>query len=227
MRKIVINIFITIALGTASIAVLTSCSTTQKSTQSPRTVIEQLLISEAVIRSLPRQPENLLPIPRGSYVVLNTSALTIDQALLQQILAGWLGQQGYLIQKDEKNATHRIDVIVEALGTELAGAFVGMPPVQSALIPFALPELSLYKSQRQAGYVKFHLNIFEIPAGRYVGSTSNFLADSYYNNYTVLFLISFTSTDLVSPPQFGIYLRKPLNISPTQKEGLAKPETGK
>ena len=78
-------------------------------------------------------------------MILNTSGLTTDQTLLQQVLTGWLGQQGYLVQKDEKNATHRIDVIVGALGTELAGAFVGMPPIQSVLIPFALPELSLYK----------------------------------------------------------------------------------
>ena len=222
-----INALKILALCTASIGLMAGCTTTQKSTQSPRTTIEQLLISEAVIRSLPRQPENPLPIPPGSSVVLNTSGLTTDQTLLQQVLAGWLGQHGYLIQKDEKNAAYRIDVIIGALGTELEGTFVGMPPIQSVLIPFSLPELSLYKSQNQTGYIKFHMNIFEIPAGRFAGSTSNFLADSYYNNYTVLFAISFTSTDLVSPPQLGTLLRKPLNTPGTQGEELAKPGTGK
>lgn len=224
---IIINAFKILLLGAFSIAVLTGCSTMQKTTQSPRTAVEQLLISETVIRSLPPQPENFLPILQRSNIVLNTSGLTTDQTLLQQILTGWLGQQGYLIQKDEKNATHRIDVIVEALGTELAGAFVGMPPVQSSLLPFALPELALYKSQRQTGYIKFHMNIFEIPAGRFVGATSDFLADSYYNNYTVLFVIAFTSTDLPSPPQFGIHLRKLLNAPAAQRDELARPGTGK
>jgi hypothetical protein len=219
----IINALKIVALSTASFAVLTGCTTTQKSTQSPRTVIEQLLISEAAIRSLPRQTESPLPIPPGSNVVLNTSALTTDQTLLLQILTGWMGQQGYLVQKDEKNATYRVDVIVGALGTELAGSFIGMPPIQSVLIPFSLPELSLYKSQNQTGYIKFHMNIFEIPAGKFVGSTSDFRADSYYNNYTVLFAISFTSTDLVSPPQLGTLLRKPLKAPNIQTEELVKP----
>ncbi len=218
-----ISAFKIMALSTIFIVVLTGCSTTQKSTQSPRTVIEQLLISEAAIRSLPRHPESLLPIPRGSNVVLTTSGLTTDQTLLQQILTGWMGQQGYLVQKDEKNAAYRIDVIIGALGTELNGAFIGMPPIQSVLIPFSLPELSLYKSQNQTGYIKFHMNIFEIPAGKFVGSTSDFRADSYYNNYTVFFAISFTSTDLVSPPQLGTLLRKPLKTPDIQTDKLVKP----
>jgi len=222
-----INAFKIMALCTAFAGLMAGCSTTQRNTQSPRTSVEQLLISEAVIRSLPRQPESPLPIPQGSNVILNTSGLTTDQALLQQVLTGWLGQQGYLVQKDEKNATHRIDVIVGALGTELGGTFVGMPPLQSQFIPFALPELSLYKSQHQTGYVKFHMNIFEIPAGRFAGSTPAFLADSYYNNYTVLFIISFTSTDLVSPPQLGTFLRKPLNTPETQGEDMTKAGSGK
>ncbi|MEO7464032.1 MAG: hypothetical protein ABIV42_00985 [Nitrosospira sp.] len=225
--KAMINAFKIMVLTTVSIALLTGCSATQKSTQSPRTAIEQLLISEAVIRSLPRQPESPLPIPPGSSVVLNTSGLTPDQTILQPILAGWLGQHGYLIPKDEKNAAYRIDVIIGALGTELEGIFFGMPPIQSVLIPFSLPELSLFKSQSQTGYIKFHMNIFEIPAGRFAGSTSNFLADSYYNNYTVLFAISFTSTDLVSVPQLGAFRRKPLNSRDKQGEGMAKPETEK
>ncbi len=227
MMRQIINSFTIIALCMAFTGLMTGCSTTQRNTQSPRTSVEQLLISEAVIRSLPRQPESPLPIPQGSNVILNTSGLTTDQTLLQQVLTGWLGQQGYLIRKDEKNATHRIDVIVGALGTKLGGTFVGMPPLQSQLIPFALPELSFYKSQHQTGYVKYHMNIFEIPAGRFAGSTPAFLADSYYNNYTVLFIISFTSTDLVSPPQLGTFLRKPLNTPETQGEDMTKAGPGK
>ncbi|MDQ3186008.1 MAG: hypothetical protein M3Q16_06010 [Pseudomonadota bacterium] len=137
-------------------------------------------------------------------------------------MAGWLGQQGYFAQRDEKNATHRISVIVEALGTELGGTFVGMPPVQSLLIPFSLPELSLYKAQHQTGYVKFHMNVFEIQTGRLVGSTPAYLGDSYYNDYTVLFLLSFISTSLISPPQLGSFRRKPLNTPGTQMEDDAK-----
>ncbi|TFH12811.1 MAG: hypothetical protein E4H07_00585 [Nitrosomonadales bacterium] len=211
------KVFKIAALCAVFITFLMGCSTI-RTTQSPRTAVEQLLISEAVIRSLPSKSDESLPIPPGSKVILNTSGLTKDQTLLQQVLTGWLGQHGYLVQKDEKNAIYRIDVIVMALGTELGGDFVGLPPIQSTFIPFSLPELAFYKSAYQTGYVKFNMNIFEMLTGKFVGSTSTFLADSYYNNYTILFLYSFTSTDLISPPQLGSFRRDSLNAIDTQSE---------
>ncbi|SCX88114.1 hypothetical protein SAMN05216420_101203 [Nitrosospira sp. Nl5] len=215
-----------LVLSTIVIGLTTGCSSTHRASHSARTATEQLLISEAIIRSLPREPNGPLPISKDSKIILDISGLTPDQSLLQQVLTGWLGQQGYLVQKEEKNATHRISVIVGALGTELAGTFFGMPPVQSVLIPFSLPELSLYKAQHQVGYVKFHMNIFEIPEGRLVGSTPTFLADTYYSDYTVLFLLSFTSTDLIAPPQTGSFHRNPLNALDIRMEE-AKFWTGK
>ncbi|ARO88408.1 hypothetical protein EBAPG3_011845 [Nitrosospira lacus] len=223
-----INILKILTVGAVSIALLTGCSTTHKATQSARTPIEQLLISEAAIRSASPTPERPLPIPKGANVILTTSGLNTDQVILQQVLTGWLGQQGYLVvQKDDKNATHRIDVIIGSLGTELSGTFIGMPPIQSTLIPFSLPELAFYKSQYQTGYAKFYMNIFEMPSGKFVGSTSPFLADAYYNDYTIFFIFAFTSTDLTSPPELGSLYRKPLNPPPSQNEYETKPRTVK
>ena len=216
------------ALGAVSIVLLTGCSTTHKTTQSARTPIEQLLISEAAIRSASPTPERPLPIPKGANVILTTSGLNTDQVILQQVLTGWLGQQGYLVvQKEDKNATHRIDVIVGSLGTEVSGTFIGMPPVQSSLIPFSLPELAFYKSQYQTGYAKFYMNIFELPSGKFIGSTPPFLADAYYNDYTVLFIFAFTSTDHTAAPELGSLYRKPLNPPPAQSEYGTKPATVK
>lgn len=212
------NTFKAIVFCTVSIIFLMSCSTTPRTTDSSRTAIEQLLISEAVTQSLPKKYDESLPIPIGSKLSLNTSSLTKDQAQLQLILTGWLGRQGYLVQKDENNATYRVDVIVEALGTESARMFFGIPPIQSQLIPFSLPELALYKSQYQTGYVKFNMNIFERTTGKFIGSTSNFLADSYHNNYTILFLVTYTLTDLTSPPQLGSFNRESLNSENIQSD---------
>jgi hypothetical protein len=206
------NIFGMLALGAVSLLLASGCSTTQRFTQSARTATEQLLISEAVTRSLPREPRGLLPMPPGSSVLLDSSGFGgggPDQTLLQQMLIAWLGKQGYLIQTDASKASYRVNVVVEALGTEFGGNFAGMPPVQSQLLPFSLPELALFKSQYQTGYAKFHMNIYELPGGRLAGSTPAFMADSYYNNYTILFLISFTSTDLPQPAEIGPFRTSP------------------
>ena len=212
-----------ILICSASITFLVGCSTTQRTTQSKRTAVEQLLISESIIRSLPKKSNTPLPIPSGSTVTLNTSGhkdrpdLTPDHDLLQEILAGWLGQQGYLIQKDKENATYRADVIVSAIGTEENATFVGLPPINSQIIPFSLPELAIYKSQNQTGYVKFNMNFFEVLTGKFVGSSSNFIADSYHNYHTALLLFTFSTTNLMSPPQLGFF-RKPHNTGDIESE---------
>lgn len=208
-----------IIICSVSVVFLIGCSTTSRTTNSSRTTVEQLLISEAVTRSLSDKSDKTLPIPAGSKLSLNTSSLTEDKTLLQEVLTGWLGQQGYLVQKDEKNATYRVDVIVGALGTEAGGTFFGLPPIQSQIIPFSLSELAFYKSENQTGYVKFKMNVFEITTGKFIGSMSNFLADSYYNNYTIFLVFSYTSTDLMSPPQLGYFFRsKPQNAEEIQSE---------
>lgn len=199
------------AILMAGITVLAGCSSTQKITQSQRTAVEQLLISEAVLRSLPSEPERVIPIPLGSSVVLDTSSISIaagsssDQLLLQKVLAGWLGHHGYLVQKQEDNAAYRISVIVNALGTELGGNFFGMPSARSEIIPISIPELALYKGQYQTGYVQFYMDISELPSGAFVRSTPTFLGETYYNDYTLLLLFSFKTTDLKYPPQVGWY----------------------
>ncbi|MEO8995886.1 MAG: hypothetical protein ABI284_00390, partial [Nitrosospira sp.] len=159
----IIGLLKKMAVSVACIGLAAGCSTTQRTTQSSRTAIEQLLISEAVLRSLPAEPQGMLSIPSGSSVILNTAGISPDQDLLQQILVGWLGKQGLAVQQDEKDATYRINVIVNAMGTEFGSDFFGMPPSSSQFIPISLPELAIYKAQFQTGYVKFYLDIFKLP----------------------------------------------------------------
>ena len=194
-----------ICLGVVCTGLLTACSTTQKITNSARSATEQLLISEAVMRSLPKQSDSPLPIPQGSNVKLDIAGISADKDIVRDAVVRWLGQHGYTVQDGLDNTTHRINIVVGSVGTELANTFFGIPPVQGSLIPISLPELSFYKAEYQTGYVNFHLDIFELPSGQYIGSSLPFVANTFYNAYTVLFLFSFKKTDLVSPPKMGTY----------------------
>jgi hypothetical protein len=89
---------------------------------------------------------------------------------------------------------------VQAFGTEQGETFFGMPPVQSVILPFALPELTLFKLQNQMAYMRCSFDIFESATGRHVRSTPWYVGSSYYNQYTILFFIYFRTTDLVLPP---------------------------
>lgn len=192
-----------LCLSVALAGLLSACSSTQKITNSARTATEQLLITESVIRSLPKQRDMPFPIPRGSAIKLDITGISADKDVVKDIVAGWLGLHGYVVQDD--NASHRINIVVSSTGTELGTTFFGIPPVQASLIPISLPELALYKAENQTGYTRFHFDIFELPSGQFLASSSPFIADTFYNAYTVLFLFTFNKTDLVSPPQTGTF----------------------
>jgi hypothetical protein len=200
------------------LGLISACSTTQKQTQTARSAIEQLLLSEAIARSLPQKIDPPLPIPDNANVKLDISGSSIDKDIMRQIIAGWLGERGYIVQDEGEKATHRIHVVTGSLGTESGNAFFGMPPVQAALIPIALPELALYKAVYQTGYVKFYFNISEFPSGRFIQSTPPYFAETYYNDYTILTLFSFVKTDLLSPPQLGSFRESFMRTQTRQRD---------
>ena len=157
---------LTLMAGFPVLMLLASCSTMHSATQSQKAAIEQLLISEAVLRSLPQDANDIIAIPQGARVAIDTSGVSADQIFLQKTLAGWLGQQGYAIQKNEDKADYRISVIVRSLGTELATVFLVCRPSRASLSLFPCPNWRLYKAQYQTGYAKFHMDIFELPEAR-------------------------------------------------------------
>lgn len=98
----------------------------------PLTPTEQLLYSEAIQRGL----KNLhVGIPEGTPITLEMSGLWVDQSLhgdvidghMKNVVAGWLGQQGLIIRKEEKDAIYRARLIIESLGTTQRVRMVGMP----------------------------------------------------------------------------------------------------
>lgn len=114
-----------LSLGLLVTGVLVGCTTTQKITSSARTTTEQLLISEALKRSLPKQTNAPLPIPQGSVVKLDVIGLTGDKDIVKGAVAGWLGQHGYIAQ--DEPAAYRMNIMVDSIGTEQANTFFGIP----------------------------------------------------------------------------------------------------
>lgn len=185
------------------LGLLSACSTTQTTTQTRRTAIEQLLLSQAVTRSFSERVKTVyqLPLPFGSKVALDTTGISKDINIVDEIIGGWLGRQGYVLVKSE-NAEYGVTIIVNSLGTEYGETFFGIPPTKGSLIPIAFPELSIYKSQNQMGYINFHFNIIELPSGRFIQTTPSYFAETFYNDYTIMFLFGFNKTDLTNPPDF-------------------------
>ncbi|MEO8327068.1 MAG: hypothetical protein ABI618_14525 [Nitrospirota bacterium] len=110
------------------------------------TAIEQYLMTQAVDRSLNNENATPLPLQPGETITLDTTDLTVEKRVFIGALGQWLGEQGFILTPEAKHANYRIQVLIQKLGTEQSQSFFGMPPVQSVLLPFALPEITLYKA---------------------------------------------------------------------------------
>ena len=189
---------------------LLGCSATRETSKSPRTTIEQLLISQSIDRALTVAPDFIAP--KGSATVevaglnydkrfagdLVVDASNYDKMFAKDLVVEWLRQQGWQITAT--GGTYVVHLIIYALGTEQENSFLGLPPASSTLIPISLPELALYKASRQRGYARFSLTVSERPSERLITSTPVMEGDVYFNQYTVLFAFTFHTTDIAPPP---------------------------
>jgi hypothetical protein len=196
---------------------LTGCAIEQEISRTPRTAVEQLLLTSAVERAL----TNLtLTLPLNADLHLEVSGFYIDRSrltmrdqtsgvvqdptvdflLVKDSVAVSLGRMGYRIRRREDQPAYLVKISIESMGTMQGLTFVGMPPIQSVIIPFALPELTLYKRQTQVGYARLHLDAFDNVTGEYKGSSATIIGRTYYDQYTALFYIIWVDTDLTAAP---------------------------
>jgi hypothetical protein len=184
---------------------VSGCAFSRTPSQTVRTATEQLLLSQAIERSL---HDLSVPLAEGSTVMIETVGFAVpptafipsDLNYARDTVAGRLGQLGFRIHPKDEESRYIVRVLVQSLGTVQGEAFLGMPPVQSVIVPIALPELTLYKAQRQSVYMRYSIDIYEAATGRFIRSTPWYTGSSYYNQYTFLFLFKYNSTDLILPP---------------------------
>ncbi|HEU4685361.1 MAG TPA: hypothetical protein VFS39_12730 [Nitrospira sp.] len=180
---------------------LAGCNMTTGLVSSPRTPVEQLLLTQSLLRSL----DNVsLPLRPGESVAVETAWAPThadfagDRLYAEAVLISWLARRGAVIARE--HPTYRIRVLLHAFGLEKNHAFFGIPAIQSLVVPFALPEFTLYQKIHDRGYTRLSLDIMDEGTGRLVAAPSPVEATVYYVRYTVLFVFSWKSTDLIPPP---------------------------
>jgi hypothetical protein len=187
------------------LCVFSACMVPTSKPTDPLTPTEQLLFSQAIQRGL---KDVDVEIPKGTPITLEASGLRVDQSLhgdvihqhMKNVVAGWLGQQGLLIREEEKDATYRVHLILESLGTTQRIKMFGLQAASPALLPIAIPELALYKRLRNQGYVRLYFDIFEMDTGRLIRSTEPRIGSVTETAYTVFFFIRWRDTDMDLPP---------------------------
>jgi hypothetical protein len=202
-----------------------SCALPREITKTPRSAIEQLLLGEAVDRSL---RDIAIPVPLESPLFMEVTGLqpamfaplglpsssgpntpsvrsevitpSLDLIFVKDLVAARLGSLGYRLLKNEEEAVYLVRVVVQSFGTSQSSSFFGLPPVQSVIIPFSLPQLTLYQSLYQNGFIRYSLHVIERATGRLYHSTPWYHHATFHDQYTILFFMTFRRTDLTDPP---------------------------
>ena len=186
-----------------------ACTSPREITRTARSAIEQLLLAEAVNRSLldvtlplsidePLYMEvsglqlgyltPLVPLPsvsssgEASTTTSSTSGYFSpagDLAFVKDAVSGHLSVLGYRLAKREEDASDLVRVVVHSFGTS---------------------QSIVYQHLAQDGYIRYGVQVIERPSGRLYYSTPWHSHRTYHDQYTFLFFFTFRVTDLEEAP---------------------------
>lgn len=198
---------------------IAGCAMPREITKTPRSAIEQLLLAEALHRSL---LDIAIPVPLEATLFMEVTGLqqgvfapsglngpsgpialitpSLDLIFIKDLVATRLSSMGHRILKNEQDARYVIQIVVESFGTNQSSSFFGLPAIQSVVIPFSLPQLALYQNLSQVGFIRYSLNVIERTTGLLFHSTPWYQHSTFHDQYTVLFFFTFRRTDLVEAP---------------------------
>ncbi|HJT19678.1 MAG TPA: hypothetical protein VJ746_04360 [Nitrospira sp.] len=166
------------------------CHMTSGLVSSPRTPVEQLLLTQSLFRGL---DDAALPLKPGDSIAVETAwppthqDFAGDKTYAEAVLVSWMVKKGAIIGRERP--LYRFRVLLHAFGLERQESFVG--------IPFLV---TLYRKIHDRSYARLSFDIIDESSGRLVSSPSPVEASVYFKRYILFFLFSWTSTDLIPPP---------------------------
>jgi hypothetical protein len=185
-------------LGEVGLAVLTlllaGCTQTEL-TRPKRAASEQLLISTAADRAL-AQADLSMVNGKKIYVEKAYYDSSDREYVLGEVRDLISMRGGFLVQKIED-----AELVVEprsgALSIDSTSSLIGLPSTPTP-IPFAgavqIPEVALYKSEKQFSIAKIALLAYERDSGRHVASSGPLIGRANIKYYKFLGFISFNKT---------------------------------
>lgn len=147
---------------------LAGCATRTVS-NTPRTAIEQMLLSTAIDTALKKFE---LPELNGKKVHVDFTNLTgYDAEYMKVAVRARFAEIGATLSNEPDQAEYIAEVASGCLGTEYKSFLIGIPsiPVPGSTVPF--PEASLFRKVEQTGIIKFLV---------FVHTNGNFVALNQY-----------------------------------------------
>jgi hypothetical protein len=171
----------------------------------PRTATQQILVTEAIDRSL-----NGLDWPdlTGKSVVVYTGApgqgfgtpsQSIDENYLLKATEGMVVKNGGRIVSRAKDADYKLYLLAGALGIDQSKRFLGVEGTSGGFIPVRIPELALYKRSHQNGIAKTELVLSDRRSGGIVHQSGPVYGKTFQTTRVTFFVFRKRTTDTTRP----------------------------
>ncbi len=189
--------FFAIGLCGMFVALVISGCTQTILTAPQRSATEQLLLSTAADRAI--ESTNLTMFA-GKKVFMDTSYFdSYDGKYVLGTIRDAVSREGALFVHDMTNSDIVLEPRAGALSIDGASTLVGMPGL-GVPIPLAgavsLPELAIYKSDRQYSIAKIVLLAYETKGGKHYYSSGPLIGKAYRHYIRVMGFITSSDTDI-------------------------------
>ena len=137
--------------------ILSGCATRTVS-NTPRTAIEQLLLSTAVDTAIDKIS---LPELADKKVYPDFSNLhSYDSEYVKSAFRAYIASGGAIILEKPEEADYIVNISCGALGNEYKDTLLGIPALPVPGSPMTLPELALWKHVERDGIAKFLVTVY-------------------------------------------------------------------
>ena len=178
-----------------SLILMMSCSSIRM-TMSPRSILEEKLLVQGLKKAL--SSINLESL-KGKRVTLNIVGLTKDDMpFAEEYVRIWLIKNGVRVIKDPNESNLNLRVLLDVLAVDNSETLLGTP--QFIFLGVPIPAIAIYQNVRNRGRTELKMVALDKKAEMLVEEFPLGVGVAKYDRYTVLFIISWTSTDLDIKP---------------------------
>lgn len=172
-----------IACSLTLICMLAGCTTT-RTTDTARTGLEQLLISNAVDQTMDKV---VLPPVDGRKVFVDDKYLeAVDKGYILGSLRQKLMAKGAHLVDAKEGSDMTVEVFSGGVGTDNVESFVGVPGLTVPGLPVELPEVRVYEKKSQYGTAKIGMVAYATTTGEMLYDSGKSLARADDSRWSVM-----------------------------------------
>ncbi len=173
-----------------------SCSSVRV-TMTPRSSLEQRLLTQGLERAVAQLHIEQF---RGKRVALDLAGLAEDDLpFAKEFIHVWLAKNGIQVISDQKEIDLRLKVLAMVLAVDQSETLFGTP--EFTLLGIPIPAIVIYRNVRNRGRAELKMFVFDEGSAMLVDEIPLGIGEAKYDRNTILFIISWASTDLDKKPE--------------------------